>query len=976
MFSLEFKGKTYVGETKAELKKNLKKNNLIFSTNLLNKMIKQEPIKTYLVNKKTKEIVKLDVSKNYKPLLKQKFNISKKDINKNFKNPYFSDINKNFKISSRIPKKSKVNIIINVQFNFKISADVRKEIRTYNYNGINNEESIDYFLNLKQNEYLSTIGSVDEVYPMDILGIIGKYTEEKMEFKDMILRDVQPLNIFNDEINVEKENNIPPENKNCVHHLLEQSKYRIKKKLKNLPEEPTIKDLETFCINERIKLKIYDINKQIVANNDNYDKKQRQSCIKAIAYNNHLYPFKNNFLDKQVKKKLNFNYVENINDKLVEFLDNGIMPKNISNAKDARLSYFIVKDNVYSNNQDYLIVKEIAEKFGISDKITYSTNLVTIGTILEKLYIKSNIMSDWFNSNDFRKGGFLYKKDIDEEELMVNMSKIKTIDKNKCYSYLLKELPYLVRVNYFDPNIIISDFKDIEDHYLYVVKPEVSSLLIPDTNVYYGYLLKYAKKQGIKFKILEGIRTEKHPNYYKEMVTDLYKNFPNHAKDIINRLIGKMNVGANGQREIYKFHKVCNKDESQRTKGFKFKLNSEYDIFYQKEKITGLTSTSKPISFQILDNSRILLYEKCRELKLNDEDIIKVKTDSISFISNDLDYGLDLDDDDFNGWKEEDFKDNMKYTGTIDNFPPSFKSVIYNDDQETILNTGNAGCGKTYLIMNELIPSLKEDYIILTPSNSTMSEYKKNNFNVAVKQKFTFNHSIPEEKNIIIDEVGMFDQTDFKMIVKCILSNKNIYAYGDFTQLLPVKSDTQLDTPFLIKSIFQKQKTLTENHRNNFTSEYYDDLRYNMTQNQRIKEVEKHNTDIKNADYVIVYTNDTRKKYNKIKMEQLGLKEITNKSCKVICKSNNLREKDIFNNFKFKVEDTNDETVIISDDNNSYCISINDFNKYFEPAYALTLYSIQGETINNFHYANEDYKFLNGRSTYTLISRLKQNKTL
>jgi len=44
-------------------------------------------------------------------------------------------------------------IIINVQLNFKISADVRKELRTYNYNGINNEESIDEFLNLKQNEF-------------------------------------------------------------------------------------------------------------------------------------------------------------------------------------------------------------------------------------------------------------------------------------------------------------------------------------------------------------------------------------------------------------------------------------------------------------------------------------------------------------------------------------------------------------------------------------------------------------------------------------------------------------------------------------------------------------------------------------------------------------------------------------------------------------------------------------------------------
>ena len=46
----------------------------------------------------------------------------------------------------------------------------------------------------------------------------------------------------------------------------------------------------------------------------------------------------------------------------------------------------------------------------------------------------------------------------------------------------------------------------------------------------------------------------------------------------------------------------------------------------------------------------------------------------------------------------------------------------------------------------------------------------------------------------------------------------------------------------------------------------------------------------------------------------------------------------------------------------------------FDFAYCRTLYSIQGETLNSFHYIKEDYKYLNNRLAYTLISRLKQEK--
>ena len=48
------------------------------------------------------------------------------------------------------------------------------------------------------------------------------------------------------------------------------------------------------------------------------------------------------------------------------------------------------------------------------------------------------------------------------------------------------------------------------------------------------------------------------------------------------------------------------------------------------------------------------------------------------------------------------------------------------------------------------------------------------------------------------------------------------------------------------------------------------------------------------------------------------------------------------------------------------------FSNKFKYAYARTLYGVQGDTLNSIHYCYEDMEFINGRTAYTAISRLKQ----
>jgi hypothetical protein len=959
-FQITVLGKTYTADSKDELKKLLKRSNIVMTAKLFNAGVNNKPIINYLVNEKTKEVIKLDLRDNIKPLLKKKFKILIKD-SKKLKKLNYQQLNTDFKITSRIPKNSIVKVQIKITWIFTISEDRRKHIETVAYNGVNNKDDINDFVADRWGLYSQNL-PIDELESTEI-SINSVYNDMPLEFRGMTLREQNILHIFNEGV----ENYKAPEGENCVKHYL-QKKYKslgVKKILKQY-DEPTIADVLEICKVKQIPFKCYDITKKIQAEYKPHVNTKRVGKLNILAYNNHIYPINNSFLNKTPPKNLLVKVVEEIQNHLLEYLNKGYMPTFVSTRGDEVL-YYLTDETAYITNNEYSTCLKIAKTFGISENVNYTTTLSTIGEMIENLYVKKNITSNWLNSNDFTKAGFLYHADIDEEELNVNATKVMTIDKNKQYSYCLKNLDYLVKVDY-TKHRLITNFDKIEDHYLYIVKPEVSSLLLPNTNVYYGEILKYAQKEGLKFEILEGIETEKIDNYYTQMIEDVYRNCEEHdAKMIINRMIGKFQKGNQAPEEKLCFSKVCNGDESRRTEGWNKHIGDDWYVCYEKGFSKVKIGTKKPIGFQVLDKSRMMMYDKMKELGLCDEDIIKIKTDSISFYDKDIDYGLGSGFDD---WKEEEYK-YMKYVDTYDNEIPSFKTTIYNDNQITELNIGNAGCGKSHDIMHNLVPTLDDSYIILVPTNTTKAEYQKNNFNVRVKQYYTLNWCIPEEKNIIIDEIGMSSSEDFKMIIKCILSGKNIYGYGDFTQLLPVGYDYQLDNPLLMNALFKKQKKMNTNYRNNFKASFYDNLRFVYNTTECIQKVLKYNTPFTEADFIICYRNETVKMYNKKKMEFLGLNDITDIGCKVMLRSNDLRDMEIYNKNMFVVVEENDEFIQIKDHEKTYDIPREKFMKHFTAGYAMTLYCVQGESIPSYHYATEDLNFIDNRTAYTLISRLK-----
>jgi hypothetical protein len=381
----------------------------------------------------------------------------------------------------------------------------------------------------------------------------------------------------------------------------------------------------------------------------------------------------------------------------------------------------------------------------------------------------------------------------------------------------------------------------------------------------------------------------------------------------------------------------------------------------------------------VIDDARITIYKQIKKMNLSIDDIIQIKTDSITY-NNKICSDLDMNTDPIDGWKiENKFNEIENRTWSADFV--SIKPDEIKKENDIIINAnnlyiGNAGCGKSFYIINNLIKKLN-DYIILTPSYATLKEYKKiglncDMLNCDVVQKYTLTRKIPKEKHIIIDECGMLNYDALVDEIKYIKLNKYIYMFGDFTQLLAVGETKQLDNEIFINNFFNYITYTTANYRNNFTTEYYDYLR-NIKDKDIEKELKIHNcSNPYDAEHIICYRHETIKKYNNIMLKKYNL-NFDDVGVKVICKSNKLKDNNIYNNFEYTITDNDEEEEELTLDD-EYIITYKQYKKYFVLGYAKTLYCIQGQTVKSFYYPPEDVCMLNGRRLYTLISRLKQEK--
>jgi hypothetical protein len=566
-----------------------------------------------------------------------------------------------------------------------------------------------------------------------------------------------------------------------------------------------------------------------------------------------------------------------------------------------------------------------------------------------------------------------------------------TIDKNLCYTSLLRNLPHLLHFD-FRTAKITQDPEEIINHFLYIARPTTPHpILMPSRNIYEGEYINYCKLHNVEMVLEFQISTEKSENYYKSMIDDLLINFGRDiTKTMVNINIGKFQK--NDTTAIYPtFDNIYNKTECQikttenMTENL-ISLGDDYVLkFTNEKKITNNFYNKLPIASQIFNTNRIVLHEKMIEIQEqnnNELKLLQVKTDSITFADTIKIKNVSKDNNDLDGWKYETYKPvefNGIYDGCINMLFDNINPINLKNDR-TIYNC-YAGAGKTYTIINDILPQVNEDYIILTPTHASMKEFKQKKMNCSIIHRFTvgfYKGQLPLQNNIIIDEHSMLDRSAHDFIYKCVLSNKNIYMFGDFNQFAPVEPANKskykkYNNEYYINMLFNKQLKLTNNYRNDFTKEYYDSLINCPDDNIKYltKEVKKYSTKTyKNADVIITYTNDTLDLYNQMKMKDLNLSKYS-PGLKVICNTNDLMKHGLYNNFETVILKTDEENIYITgvEDEELKILKI-DYDAYFKPAYAKTLYKCQGQSIKKIFYAPEDYKYINNTSAYVFISRL------
>lgn len=803
-------------------------------------------------------------------------------------------------------------------------------------------------------------------------------------FKDIDIKEVQVS--LNDEDETDEEmfkelislnsvfNELIPNNVgDCVYEFM---KNRYKKySPKNFEGMRTTNDIYNWCKEKNIRMIAYDITGKVIKQNNPDVKNKQKNCI-YVCYSNHLYPLKNTVLHKTPKKVCKkITYCDNIEKELEKTLhETKEYPDNILFDFLKRVVSYNENDRTVVKNPDFYLCKKILSMYGLSDKITPYTNLKTISNIILPLYLKENITSFLPKSSKYVKSGCYYNKyniEPDKWKDDYDYDDIDTIDKNKCYAYVLKNLPYVIKTDIRCMEWT-DKVKEITPHYLYVVKPKLSSILLPHTTLYTGSHILNCIKEGLEMTILEQLETKFVKNPFTAFINDLYERVKEGLideisfKQIVNITIGKFE----NNRELtnnYKVVKVCNTDEALKTKGYeKIRIcKGWYALMESRDRYT--IKNMKPIAIQVKDGARWLLYKTMKRIGLRSDDILQIKTDSITFIkNNNLKLKLDMKDR-LNGWKKEDYKE-------LSVAPPEDLkelSLQYKNNNENELGMCYAGSGKSYKIINEIIPKLDKSYIVLTPSHSCLKDYRLQKLNCSVIQRYVFTNKIPEEDIIIIDEFGMVDRMGLDVIYKCFLAQKKIIAYGDYNQLKAVDGNVY-NSKLWVDMIFNKKITMDTNYRNHFSVSYYDSLINSWDEEWLCKEVMKHSVkDYRDAETIICYKNETCSKYNKLMCKHLGIKSMEEEGTTVICKTNDLRDKNLYNKFLCVVVSIEGEEIELTDGVSSYNIKREELFKNFDFGYARTIYSIQGESLDSYYYANEDLYLIYNRVAYTIISRLK-----
>ena len=755
------------------------------------------------------------------------------------------------------------------------------------------------------------------------------YTQSRMLARNPIDLSV---NIFSNTIR------IVPTDENCVKSYLRTLFPNISK----LKKDPigslgnasgvSTDEIREFCEYYHIHMVAFSIDKKPIATNIPKHNDKKHSGLYFVSYQNHMYPINNRCLEQR-REPINSIHLHStaLFDKFHEVVQSGILP-NAIRLENNEISSFKHDDTLFFTNPEYDDCSTVLSQFGLESKLKPSTRYTNVLYEIEKAYSSTNLNS-FFPVHHTKLPFWYNKEDVDTTR------ELETIDKNRAYSSILKNLPNLLTVDYRTTELLTFPFR-LTENALYVATPEVPNILMPKQDIYCGRHLMYCQGK-ISFTLQEKLPCVEHKNIYSTLIPDLYDLCdPDIAKKIVVRTIGTFQTEVSVKEGVVAY--IVSAEEQ--NPAYETLSVGPHTLELHKNKFVNAVSNRKPIAIQVKDQMSVLLYEKMLELKLCPNDIVQINTDSITFYKKSLRLTSQKNMD---GWKLSSYS--TKRGSVFENEFPFTTMKVVSSNQNRLI-TGYAGNGKTHYIQNnmDLIKS-----IILSSKHSALTQHRAKGLNAQVIQLYQFKNSVPDEDHIIVEEIGILDKQQWDILYKCFLLGKTLTCLGDYEQLLPVNETNTFSSKQFLSMMFSTQTRLETNYRNTFTPEYYRSLIDSKDQTYLMEQLLKHSTaKPEDAEVIICYRNTIVDKYNQYMMELLGNPEVY----PMLCKTNELRDKDIYNGFILPSNEINKRDKL-----------------NFKPAFARTLYNLQGDQVKSYYLAPEDvHWFTQPRSAYTLISRLQQ----
>lgn len=759
----------------------------------------------------------------------------------------------------------------------------------------------------------------------------------------------------------------------------------------------------------------------------------------------------------------NIKYEPELMNKFEEFIKQGIEPSDIKIAGVCKkrdlnmlntlaqpvLSSFNFDGITYTNNLEYFECSKILNKFGITP--TLDCNKGNVVKHIMDFFIGNdikNLKSVFPNSNNFTRGAVLYVdrdrvKDIKE-----------TRDCNGSYITALRDLKKVYKIDMSKNETYQYEDEPIMDNCIYNIEVLKSTFHFQTSGIYHGQYINECKDRNIdlsNIKIKEYIVGVECENVYKKVIDEIEdKMNPNNCKcenkckldtdecianyKIIKNsykvYLGCLAVNKKRQKCSYKYNSIIDKEEAEALIKSDIIMHNITDsdmyLAYTEQINDKSDENFKLIWLQMMDKSRLNMYDYMIENDITDSNIVQIKTDSISINKK---FKLEVDNKyKLGGYKNETFKELKFDTVPYNDFITLNISESYNLNE---LNLLPAGCGKTTAI-KKLISSfnMKEEKVcVLCPSNKALRIYKKlskqmTNVDAQIICDFTEYEDLKKYSRIIIDEVGMVSDFSWIIIRKLIVNGYIVYAFGDFKQLPSIDKMNTLNKnrnvyiPKLfgdfseqyMNMLFSTIKTSDENtinYRNDFNLSYYEDIISDKL--CALEEVLKHETSFEEAEYIVAYSRKTRDLNNLKKMQLLGYKNLeykytegkysnknkiigfVQKGVRIICdltdrpqSSNKLKNRGICNGAEYIIKEINGSIVVLEEkqingiESDTIEIPLEEIERHFIPSYAITLYKLQGDTIESYHWCKEDNSQLDSKIrnmyAYVLISRLEKKR--